>query len=81
MKRLLLTVAVVAALRPCEWRPRHAAGGTDYYLALGDSLARGFQPDGYVARRSHCSRVISYSTSPSSTPSTGPVMEVGNART
>src|SRR4029453_6559363 len=35
----------------------------------------------YVARPSHCSRVISYSTSPSSRPSTGPVMEGGNAPT
>jgi hypothetical protein len=35
----------------------------------------------YLARRSHCSRVISYSTSPSSTPSTGTVMELGNVRT
>ena len=32
-------------------------------------------------RRSHCSRVISYSTSPCSAPSTGAVLEVGNVRT
>jgi hypothetical protein len=35
----------------------------------------------YVVRRSHCSRVISYSTSPSPMPSTGSVREVGKVRT
>jgi lysophospholipase L1-like esterase len=46
VKRLLLTVAVVAAFFLVTGARADAAGGTDYYLALGDSLAQGFQPDG-----------------------------------
>jgi lysophospholipase L1-like esterase len=46
MKRLLFVVAIVAVFALVSGGHADAAGGTHYYLALGDSLARSAQPNG-----------------------------------
>src|SRR5579862_2843283 len=44
-KRIPVLVATTVALAIAAWLPAAAAASPHYYLALGDSLSQGMQPD------------------------------------